>query len=437
MDPEYASKRLESIVGAENALRPLEASRFAINGCAPAISAVFPESSQQIQEIVAFCSANHLTISPYGGGTMAGHCSRPASFDVAVVTSRMNQVTDYQPENLVYAAEAGVTGLQTRQTLSTQHQLLPLDPPRFDAATLGGILASRASGPARYEYGTPRDILLGVTVVNAEGQIVKAGGKVVKNVAGYDMCKLYTGSLGTLGIIVECAFKLSPLPEKSIALAAGFDGWDGADKLTAFLMHSFLNPRSIEALNVSAMECLPEKINNPPPVSLMAIFDGTEEQIDFQREEFRTMAEMAGCKDINEYDCNWYCEFHKALMDVATASPEGCVFTANGVSSDVPRISNVGEDAAKRLGLSVRISASTGNGIVRFAADECSAEQYSEMSSILRSTGIRSINCFRLNGASAADVWGEKVQGLELMHGIKSQLDPAGVFSTGRFVGGI
>ncbi len=196
------------------------------------LSALSPPSSiEEVQEVVRVCAAERLSVIPLGSGTMAFRSSAPESFDVAQRTPRHNAVVEHQKENLVAAVQPGVTGAQMVDLLAPHRQMLALDPVRFQDATLGGVVSARAAGPSRLAYGAPRDLVLGLKVVDAAGRVISSGGRVMKNAAGYDLCKLYTGSLGTVGIIVEAAFRLHPLPAESVALVGSFLRGSTATKL--------------------------------------------------------------------------------------------------------------------------------------------------------------------------------------------------------------
>ena len=194
---------------------------YSVDGVVPRL-AVCPTQRHEIAGIVGWAAEEGLAIVPRGGGTQIELGNVPVRYDVALDLSRFNRVVDYQPADLTATVEAGITlaGLQRR--LESGGKTLPLEAPLSGSATIGGILATGASGPMRASYGLPRDWLIGISVVGGPGVETKSGGKVVKNVTGYDLGKLYTGSMGTLGIIVDATFKLNPLPQRLQALTAGF-----------------------------------------------------------------------------------------------------------------------------------------------------------------------------------------------------------------------
>ncbi|MDE3077934.1 MAG: FAD-binding oxidoreductase, partial [Chloroflexota bacterium] len=194
---------------------------YAVDGMAPKVVA-YPKTAEQVAEIVRVAAAHRWAVIPRGGGTIIELGGIPRAVDVVICTTDMNRMLEYEPADLTCTVQAGMRLSELQARLSEHGQFLALDPPLPDKATIGGIVAANSSGPLRLRYGTCRDLLIGVRVVNPDGSITKGGGKVVKNVSGYDMCKLYTSSLGTIGIILEATFKLWPLPACESTVVASY-----------------------------------------------------------------------------------------------------------------------------------------------------------------------------------------------------------------------
>ncbi|HEY7801840.1 MAG TPA: FAD-binding oxidoreductase, partial [Dehalococcoidia bacterium] len=194
----------------------------AIDGMLPSVR-VAPDNVQQLQMILREAQNHGHAVIPWGGGAHIAAGNVPAKYDIALSLAGMRRIVAYEPADLTVTVEAGITLAMLRETLGTQGQFLPLDPPGGEAATVGGALASNVQGALRHAFGTARDWLIGLTVVQPDGTVVRSGGRVVKNVAGYDMSKLYVGSLGTLGVIAEATFKLAPLPTAETTLALSCD----------------------------------------------------------------------------------------------------------------------------------------------------------------------------------------------------------------------
>ncbi len=173
---------------------------------------VSPANTQQISEILRYANQNALTVTPIGGGTKQTW-GNPTKTNIHLSLTRLNQVIEHPWQDLTCTVQAGCTWATLQQTLAKHGQFVALDPLWPERATVGGILATNDSGALRHRYGSLRDLVIGMTIVLADGTIARTGGKVVKNVAGYDLCKLLTGSLGTLAIITEATFRLHPLPQ--------------------------------------------------------------------------------------------------------------------------------------------------------------------------------------------------------------------------------
>src|SRR5207302_4035321 len=176
----------------------------------------------------------------------------PERFDVLLETTKLTRLLEHEAPDLTCHVEAGITLAEFQAKLATKGQWLALDPPDAQQATIGGILASNASGPKRLRYGTARDMVIGLRVVQASGEIARSGGSVVKNVAGYDLNKLYIGSLGTLGIIVEANFKLQPLPTNERTLILTYANVNDAMQTVMALLGSLLTPSAIELIDAGA-----------------------------------------------------------------------------------------------------------------------------------------------------------------------------------------
>ena len=182
---------------------------------------ISPATVEQIATVLSLLEAEGAAIVPVGGGTQV-HVGYPPAQDRPVFmvrTTRLNRVLDFQPDDMTVTVEPGITLEALQKTLATHNQTLPLDVPYAPRATMGGIVSANSSGFWRPAYGTPRDLLIGVKALMTESTEVKGGGKVVKNVAGYDVCKLFTGAWGTLGILTELTFRTRPKPETERVLA--------------------------------------------------------------------------------------------------------------------------------------------------------------------------------------------------------------------------
>ncbi|MCE2500313.1 MAG: FAD-binding oxidoreductase [Dehalococcoidia bacterium] len=216
-----AVSRLRDIVGREAAVDPAHLPSYAIDSYLP-IAAVQPADADGVSEVLTWAHRFGVAVFPSGGRTFTQLGNPPTRPGIALDLTQLNRVVDFQPADLTVSVEAGVTIAQLDAALAQDGKHVPISAPQAGRATVGGTLATGVSGPLRAAYGLPRDWLIGINVVGADGTPTKAGGKVVKNVTGYDLNRLYTGSLGTLAVITEATFKLAPAPVDWAVVVASF-----------------------------------------------------------------------------------------------------------------------------------------------------------------------------------------------------------------------
>ncbi|MEA2598117.1 MAG: glycolate oxidase binding subunit, partial [Thermomicrobiales bacterium] len=182
-----------------------------VDGYTP-IRIVEPERPSDVAEVLADAAAEGLAVTPIGGGTSLGLGNVPERLDIGLSTNRLRGIIDYEPADLTLSVAAGSPFADVQAVLAEHGQTLPIEVPHPDRATIGGLIATALAGPRRYGAGTLRDLLIGVSAAHPSGTVTKAGGMVVKNVTGFDLMRLYLGSLGTLGVLVSANFKVLPLP---------------------------------------------------------------------------------------------------------------------------------------------------------------------------------------------------------------------------------
>ncbi|MDQ3590753.1 MAG: FAD-binding oxidoreductase, partial [Actinomycetota bacterium] len=233
---------LQQIVGAEHAREATP--EDAVDGVEPAFVAE-PGSVEETSELLRLASDEGLAVAPRGGGTKMGWGNPPRDLDLILSTTRMDEIIEHVPGDQVVRVQAGMRLQDLQDRLVGSDQMLGIDPPEM-GATIGGLVAANSTGPRRYRYGTIRDLIIGVRVVLSDGTVAKAGGKVVKNVAGYDLSKLFTGSLGTLGVIAECNFRLHPKPEVGQTVAVELSSTAAANGAAQAILHSQLVPSAVE-----------------------------------------------------------------------------------------------------------------------------------------------------------------------------------------------
>jgi glycolate oxidase FAD binding subunit len=206
---------------------------------------VEPASAEDVAAVLASASKQRSSVVIRGGGTKLGWGRTPSSLDVVLSTTRLNAVVAHEHADLTATVQAGARLDEVNHILARHGQWLPIES-AFDESTIGGAIATNDSGPLRHRYGTPRDLLIGIRLALTDGRLIKAGGNVVKNVAGYDIGRLMSGSHGSLAAIVSATFKLSPLPSATQTLVASFDRADALIAAVSAITSSQLEPAAVD-----------------------------------------------------------------------------------------------------------------------------------------------------------------------------------------------
>src|SRR3989442_11277625 len=212
MDADRLANRLEGALGSAVQGDPATLRAHAVDGLVPQIR-WGPEDPSRLPGALRICGESGAAVIPWGGGQAMPWGNPPRHADVVVSLEHLNRLVEHDDATLPATVQAGMCMAPLQGLLAARRQFLAIDPPDPRQSTIGGTVAANINGPRRLAYGGVRDLVIGMKMVLASGEPIKAGGKVVKNVAGYDMCKLFVGSLGTLGIITEVTFKMAPLPE--------------------------------------------------------------------------------------------------------------------------------------------------------------------------------------------------------------------------------
>ncbi|MCC7162820.1 MAG: FAD-binding oxidoreductase [Anaerolineae bacterium] len=223
-------------------------SQFSLRNLTPK-NILVPHDADELAQLLAQCNAEKSSVVPWGGGTLQHLGNPPARYDNVLQTTRLNQVIEYAADDLTATFGAGMTIDQIARILAENGQFLPLDVPHPERATLGGVLAAGVNGPLRLRYGPTRDYMLGNRFATVDGSIIKAGSKVVKNVAGYELHKVQVGAFGTLGILTEATFKVFPKPPAEISVLASFENLADACAAVPPLWNLNTPPLAIEFLD--------------------------------------------------------------------------------------------------------------------------------------------------------------------------------------------
>ncbi|TYB43483.1 FAD-binding oxidoreductase [Actinomadura chibensis] len=374
-------------------------------GVEPALVAA-PKDASEAADVMRVAAEMGLAVVPRGAETRLDWGTPPERCDLLVDTHRMDGLIEHAAGDLVAKAEAGLPMERLGALLAERGQRLALDVP-LPGSTVGGTIATGAAGPLRTLYGTPRNLVIGLTIVRADGQIARSGGKVVKNVAGYDLGRLFSGSFGTLGLIVDATFRLHPVASASAYVSCRVTGAEDAHDAVQTVLHSAVAPSALEYIS---------------PGTVAVLLEGVPEGVEVRA---RQIAELLGenAKIADSAPDGWgrypdgttlidVTAPPPALRDVLTTLGPEIAVTWSGSGHGhvgVPTGPAPEKVATVLGGLRGALSRHGGGAVVRYAPEEVRGE---------------------------IDVWGP-VPGLALMRRVKDQFDPDHRLSPGRFVGGI
>ncbi len=359
---------------------------------------------------------------------------------VTIATSELTQVIDYPARDMTVTVEAGIRMNDLTELLAEEGQQLPIDVAQSQRATLGGVLATNTSGPRRYGYGTLRDYVIGISAVDAAGRLFKAGGRVVKNVAGYDLCKMLVGSMGTLAIVTQVTLKLKPIPDSSAFVWAQFNDFDDIDVVLERLTLSDTRPISLEVFDRRAAGQLATESRRDLPSEgpiLLVGFDGGKAEVDWQVEALRHELAPFGSAKVDSVEGDATCELRQVMTEFAICADAPLTFRANLLPSQTIEFL---EDAERE---GVTLQAHAGNGIVvgHLPDDVSSAERAMEIIDPLRQLAVSHHGNLIILDCPAdwkADllVFGEAEPSWGLMSHLKGTLDPDNLLNPGRFFDG-
>ncbi len=391
---------------------------FALGALAPA-RIVEPADGAETAALLRAARDAGEAVVVHGGGTLQRASNAPSRYDVALLTKRLDALHDYDPRDLTIGLGAGTTLAALQRALAEHGQFLPLDAPLAAQATVGGTLAAGWAGPRRAAYGRPRDLLIGVTVALADGTLAAGGGMVVKNVTGYDMGKLYTGSHGTLGAIVRANFKVLPAPPVRRVAIAPFDD-EVRDRAVAHASALELEPAALLLI-----EGFREAPPPAPRARLIVLLEGSEQVVERSTRELRSALGSAGVAETRLLDGDDAARAFQSVLDayVALDGDASVTLLARGLPSEAAARAHRVRAAVPRAETIADLR--TGDVLVR----------------VRESVDIREIlgRASVLNAGPAAvlDAWGEPPSTLATMRALKAAFDPRSVLAPGRFLGGI
>jgi glycolate oxidase FAD binding subunit len=391
-----------------------------IDGIAPMAVATPSDAAAFAATLAAASQARRATVIS-GGGTKLAWGRAPSPFDLLVETTRLNRLLAHRHGDLTATVEAGATLADVNRQLATHQQWLPIDS-AFAAATIGGIVATNDSGPLRHRFGTPRDLLIGVTLALTDGRLVKAGGTVVKNVAGYDLGRLVTGSFGSLAGIVNATFKLAPVPAASATLGVLYRDAEAIGRDAQLLASNQFEMTTIDVLSAPADAGREHRLLvrcASSPVATDAQLAAAQAMVTGRRDVVRGGAEQDLWRVQN--DAAW-------IGDGATVR---LAWLPASLAAVLTLIGGIERQSGAALTLAAR--AAVGSGLLRVDGPRDAIRSVVER---LRGRADLVANVVVLRAPAdvkrTIDVWGPPGDAAPVLRAIKRALDPAGILNAGR-----
>jgi glycolate oxidase FAD binding subunit len=381
-----------------------------------------PANEAELARVLEYANRTGMRVAARGGGTKLDWGSAPQAVDLMVSTAKLTRILEHAPGDMTITVEAGATIAQIQNALFPHRQRLALDPLWPERATVGGVIATNDSGTLRLRYGGVRDLIIGITVILADGTIAKSGGKVVKNVAGYDLPKLMCGALGTLGVITRAVFRLHPLPENSRTLTFPFLDRETANQFMLSIADSLTVPTGLQMRTAAS-----------GMIAVDVRIDGIAAGIAAQSE---TVCELAGeAKPFEPEGNSW-----QAREQLCNGGRSASVCKLSMLPAQLSSTAEFVREALSANAEWTLVMQSTGLAWLRADAADCAqiADFIAALRSFLAPTGGTAVV---LKAPPAlrqkVDVWGDAGNALPLMKRVKEQFDPRGILNRGRFVGGI
>ena len=419
-----------------------------------------PASTAEAAALLRAAAELGLTVVPRGSGSRLHWGAPPTSCDLIIDTRRLDRVLEHAAGDLVVSVQAGVRLELLTDVLATAGQRLALDPLTAGqqaaadnaAGTIGGLIATGAAGPLRYRFGSPRDLLIGITVVRADGTVAKSGGKVVKNVAGYDLGKLFAGSYGTLGLITEATFRLHPKPETATWITVGTADPQAADEIVRAMADAPLAPSAIELDWPSAAA----------PIAVSVLLEGDQASVDGRAERMASLLTRGTAGPATRVTIG---SAARGTVGQPSAQPKradgSSAHPALGADTTMIKIAfwagqlstvlrSIRESAAER-GLDPAIAGSAAAGVLEVCVDHDASpdavvgfinslraglSSMADVGGVVPSVASAVVVCAPTAVRGLVDLWGP-VQSLRLMRAVKDQFDPEHRLAPGRFAGGI
>jgi glycolate dehydrogenase FAD-binding subunit len=440
-----AQTELADIVGAGRVVTDeTSCAALSVDGKTPGIVA-YPSSAEQVAQVLGYASQEKLAVIPCRNGTKLAIGNCPERFDIALSLKDLNRVWHYEPADLTVSVEPGMKFGDFQHFVARHGLWLPLDPPGGGRASLGGIVATNSAGPLRLRFGTPRDMVLGMKVATTEGKVIKTGGRVVKNVAGYDLTKLMLGSFGTLGVMVEVSFKLYPLSVDRATFVLAFDSLESTRDFRRQLLRSPLDPMRMVLMDEVAFKLVAGDSAAKGETSRFKIWveaGGSPRVVERSGNVLEELSRRAGGQMLR-LDSDTALQGWSRIADLHTwlaeLYPHIIILTAALPISSCEDILECAYQEAEKTRWAC--FGFTGSGIVHLCVpDELAPAEAAALIGRVRTKSQALGGTLVVERCPSAikdgvDIWGATGDDFEVMRKLKEAWDPNRVLSPGRFVG--
>lgn len=400
-----------------------------------------PNDPNELAALLAQCNREQCAVVAWGGGTLQHLGNPPAHYDAVLQTTNLNQVVEYAYDDLTVTVQAGMTLAHIERTLAEHGQFLPIDVPHPEQATIGGVLATGSNGPLRLRYGPARDFMIGNRFATVDGHIIKAGSKVVKNVAGYELHKVQVGAFGTLGVLTEATFKVFPKPTAEISLWASFDQLSAACAAVPKLWNMPTPPLAIELFNLETLRALESPATGAWHIA--AHFGGLEPSMKAARDMSVQIAQANGASAAAALDDA--VTFWRTIADLPAtlreSSPNALLLRVSVPPKELlPILQNLFALADTQKLAPPRILAHAAIATIYCSLEGEPNALRALVSQLRAQLHDRHAHLF-IESAPASlknlDVWDEVGATFRLMQSLKHKFDPNNILNPGRFVGGL
>ncbi|MFJ5762040.1 FAD-binding oxidoreductase [Neobacillus sp. NPDC093182] len=402
----------------------------------------FPKTEQEISAVLEYANTNDHSVFIMGGGTKRGYGGMLEKADILLSLAQYTGIVEHNPGDMTLTVKAGTSFQEIQNYLAPYKQKIPLDPFSPKHATIGGIVSANDSGPKRLGYGSARDNVIGLRMVYPDGTLIRSGGKVVKNVAGYDMNKLFIGAMGTLGVVSQVTVKLRPIAKYESILFVSFSERN-VEEIRAFaatVLDSMIEPISLELLNPS----LAGKLTNMNQYTLLISFEDVKSSVEYQEIVIRNMVpDKTTLRSLsqNEATSFWDNFYHHQPNGLTNVTTTEAVLKIGVVNLDSIKILQEAELIADACHVSIEAHGGLGSGICHLTIRGANEDILSAIQHIRKSAvkhgGYAIVKHLPFSLRKKINVWGGKTVTHFLFEGIKQKIDTNIILNKNRYVGGI